>query len=236
MICVGLFSSGDLFPYLVAIDIDSWPKLTNRDKIIEEMKAHDIENIGIYLFTAGEVVWILFSLISGLSIANTGLLVTIAGPLVIILTGFALIRVEYGRLRAVLHSQQHEVYIRTYYYHNNNSPDDITSPEEHHQTGGGGDVGGGGCGSGELKSSVFLQVDGWQLFLAVTTSTALIAVGVRFAPSEKWALWMGLAIMTELVMRLVLEALWRKTDFGRLPPRWLARQTWWNSEHVVETL
>lgn len=243
MICVGLFSSGDLFPYLVAIDIGSWPKLTNRDIIIEEMKAHDMENIGIYLFTAGEVVWIPFSLLSGLSIANSGLLVTIAGPLLIILTRFALIRVEYRRLRAVLHSEQREMYIRTYYYHNNNSPDDIASPglpEEHHQTGGGGggggDVGGGGCGSGKLKSSVFLQVDGWQLFLAVATATALIVVGVRFAPSQKWALWMGLAILTELVMRLVLEALWRKTDFGRLVPRWLARQTWWNSEHVVETL
>lgn len=79
---------------------------------------------------------------------------------------------------------------------------------------------------------MFLQVDGWQPFLAVATATALITVGVRFATSQKWALWMGLAILTELVMRLVLEALWRKTDFGRFVPHWLARQTWWNSEYV----
>lgn len=40
------------------------------------------------------------------------------------------------------------------------------------------------------------------------SATALIVVGVRFATSKKWALWMGLAICTELVMTLVLELLW----------------------------
>lgn len=243
MICVGLCSSGDIFSLLIASDIGSWPKLTNRDKVLEEMKAHDIENIGIYLFTAGIVVWFPFSLLSGLSIVNTGLLITLAGPLLVVLTRLVLVWAEYTRLRAVLYSQRHEMYIRTYYYHNNNNSDDIPSPglpEEHHQTaGGGGDVGGyvGGCvGGDKLKSSVFLLVDSWQLFLAVATATALIIVGVRFATSQKWALWMGLAILTELVMRLVLEALWRKTDFGRLVPRWLARQTWWNGEYVAETI
>lgn len=214
----------------MAIDIGSWPKLTNRDKVLEEVKAHDIENIGVYLLTAGFVVWFPFSLLSGLSIANTGLDITLAGPLLILLTRSALILAEYIRLRAVLYSKQHEMYIRTYYHHNN--PDDIASPglpEEHHQTVG--DVGGGNI----LKSSVFLQFDGWQLFLAVATATALIIVGVRFATSQKWALWMGLAILTELVMRLVLEALWRNTEFGRLVPRWLARQTWWGGEIVAET-
>lgn len=214
----------------MAIDIGSWPKLTNRDKVLEEVKAHDIENIGVYLLTAGFVVWFPFSLLSGLSIANTGLDITLAGPLLILLTRSALILAENIRLRAVLYSKQHEMYIRTYYHHNN--PDDIASPglpEEHHQTVG--DVGGGNI----LKSSVFLQFDGWQLFLAVATATALIIVGVRFATSQKWALWMGLAILTELVMRLVLEALWRSTEFGRLVPRWLARQTWWGGEIVAET-
>lgn len=70
----------------------------------------------------------------------------------------------------------------------------------------------------------------------MASATALITVGVRFAASQKWALWMGLAICTELVMRLILDLLWRKTELGRLVPRWLARQTWWSSEHVVETL
>lgn len=124
------------------------------------------------------------------------------------------------------------MYIRTF-HHNNNNSDDISPPalpEDHHQTGNG------GGGGGKLKSSVFLQVNGWQLILAVVTATALIVVGVRFAASQKWALWMGLAILTELVMRLVLEVLWRQTDLGRLVPRWLAKQTWWNSEHVVETM
>lgn len=219
----------------MAIDIGSWPKLTNRDKVLEEVKAHDIENIGVYLLTAGFVVWFPFSLLAGLSIAKTGLAITLAGPLLITLTRFALVLAEYNRLRAILYSKQHEMYIRTYYH---NNPDDIASPglpEEHHQTVG--DVGGGsGSGGGNLlKSSVFLQLDGWQLFLAVATATALIIVGVRFATSQKWALWMGLAIMTELVMRLVLEALWRKTEFGRLVPRWLARQRWWGGEIVAET-
>lgn len=245
MICVRLCSSGDLFSLLIALDIGSWPKLTNRDKVLEEMKAHDIENIGIYLLTAGIVVWFPFSLLSGLSIANTGLLITLVGPLLVLLTRFVLVRAEYSRLRAVLYSQRHEMYIRTYYYHNNNNSDDIPSPrlpEVHHQTaGGGGDVGGnvgggGGGGGDKLKSSVFLLVDSWQLFLAVATATALIIVGVRFATSQKWASWMGLAILTELMMRLVLEALRRKTDFGRLVPRWLARQTWWNGEYVAETI
>lgn len=81
---------------------------------------------------------------------------------------------------------------------------------------------------------MFLQVDDWQSFLAVATATALIIVGVRFATGQKWALWMGLAILTELLMRLILEALWRKTDFGRFVPRWLARQKWWNSEYVAD--
>lgn len=189
------------------------------------MKAYDIDNISIYLFAAGICVWSLFSLLSSLSIANTGLLVTLAGPLSIILTRFALVRAENSRLKAVLYSQRHEMYIRPY-YHNNNNPDDNTSPElpEEHQNVGGG-----------LKSSVFLQVDGWQLFLAIAAATALIIVGVRFATTQKWALWMGLAILTELVMRLVLETLWRKTDLGRLVPRWLARQTW-GSEYVAELM
>lgn len=211
--------------------------MTNRHRIIEEIRVHDIENIGIYLVTAGGAVWLPFSLLSGLSIAKTGLFVTIAGPVLIVLARSALIRAEYSRLRAVLRAQQHEMYIRTYYYHNNDNndnADDITSPrlpdEHHHQTGSG------GLGRGKLKSSVFLQVDGWQLILAMASATALITVGVRFAASQKWALWMGLAICTELVMRLILDLLWRKTELGRLVPRWLARQTWWSSEHVVETM
>lgn len=208
--------------------------MTNRHRIIEEIRVHDIENIGIYLVTAGYAVWLPFSLLSGLSIAKTGLFVTIAGPVLIVLARFALIRAEYSRLRAVLRAQQHEMYIRTYYYHNNDNADDITSPrlpdEHHHQTGSG------GLGRGKLKSSVFLQVDSWQLILAMASATALITVGVRFAASQKWALWMGLAICTELVMRLILELLWKKTELGRLVPRWLARQTWWSSEHVVEIM
>lgn len=230
MKCVGLCFSGDSLTHL---DIGSWPKLANRENIIEEMNAYDVDNIGIYLYIAGFCVWFPFSLLSALSIANTGLLVTLTGPLSIVLTRFALLRVEYGRLNAVLYSLRHEMYIRTYYHNNISDENTIPAlPEAHHQTGG-------GCGgviSGKLKSSVFLQIDGWQLFLAIFAATALISVGVRFSAAQKWALWMGLAILTELVMRLGLETLWRKTDFGLLIPRWLARQTWWNADYVAETL
>lgn len=204
--------------------------MTDRHRIIEEIRVYDIENIGIYLVIAGGAVWFPFSLLSGLSIAKTGLLVTMAGPVLIVLARSALIRTEYGRLRAFLRAKQHEMYIHTYYYHNNDNADDITSPrlpDEHHRTGSGSLS---GC---KPKSSLFLQVDGWQLILAMASATALIIVGVRFATSQKWALWMGLAICAELMMRLVLELLWRKTELGRLVPRWLARQA---IEHVVETM
>lgn len=207
--------------------------MTNRDRIIEEIRVHDIENIGIYLFTAGYAGWLPFSVLSTLSIVKTGLLVTIAGPVLIVLARSALLRAESSRLRAVLRAQQHEMYIRTYNYHNNDNAVDITSPrldEHHHQTGSG------DLGRGKPKSSLFLQVDGWQFILAMASATALITVGIRFAASQKWALWMGLAICSELVMRLILELLWRKTELGKSVPRWLARQTWWNNELVVETL
>lgn len=182
------------------------------------MKAYETENISIYLFTAGFCVWSPFSLLSGLSIAKTGLLINLAGPLLIALTRFALMLAEHSRLKLVLYSQRHEMYIRTYY----NNPGDTGPAVPEHQT-----------AAGKLRSSVFLQVDGWPLFLSIAAAIALIIVGVRFA-TQKWALWMGLAILTELVMRLFLEILWRKTEFGRFIPRWLATQAWWNNEYVAE--
>lgn len=194
------------------------------------MKTYDIENIGIYLFTAGFCSWFPFCLLSGLSIVESGLLVTLAGPIFIILTRSVLIHADVRRLEAVL-SQRHEMYTRTY-HHNNNTLDDNTSPElpeDHHQTAGG------GGGGGKLNSSVFLLVDGWQLSLAIAVATALIIVGVRHITTQKWALWMGLAILTELVMRLVLETLRRKTGIGLLVPRWLS-QTWWGNEYIVPEL
>ena len=198
------------------------------------MKTYDIENIGIYLYVAEYCIWLTFCLLSSLSIAESGLLVTLAGPLFIILTRLVLILAEHRRLKTVVLSQQYEMYTRTYHY-NNNTLDDNTSPElpeDHHQTA----VGGGGGGGVKLNSSVFLQVDVWELSLAIAVATALIIVGVRHVTTQKWALWMGLAILTELVMRLVLEILRRKTDIGLLVPRWLARQAWWRIEYVAELM
>lgn len=82
---------------------------------------------------------------------------------------------------------------------------------------------------------IIIRLDGWQLSLAIAVATALIILVARLAATQKWALWMGLAILTELGMRLILETLWGKTDIGRFVPRWLAGQTWWSSEYVAES-
>lgn len=122
------------------------------------------------------------------------------------------------------------MYTRTY-HHNNNTLDDNTSPElpeDHHQTAVGGGV--------KVNSSMFLQVDVWQASLVIAVATALIIVGMRHVTTQKWALWMGLAILTELVMCLVLETRRRKTDIGLFVPRWLAKQTWWRSEYVAKLM
>lgn len=181
MICVGLWFSGNLFPSITCLDIGSWPKLSNRDRIIEEIKAYDIKNISLYLYTARFYIWFPFCFRSGPSIAKTGLLITVAGPFPILLTRVALSQAENGRLKAVLYSQWHEMYIS--YYHNNNS-DENTNPEltkghKNHQS----SVGGGG--GDELKSSVFLPVNGWQLCLAITAAIGLISVGVKLATTQK---------------------------------------------------
>ncbi len=198
-----------------SLDIASWPRLKNRREVIEQMKFYDLHIVGFYLVAVALCAWLPFWILSGVSIGKIGLFVTLIGPLSIAVIRAMCGWAEYHRLKSFLEVRAHDLYVRSY----DNGPIDVNPRLSDHKN----------TKRFNTKSSLFLQFAIWQLSLAMAAATVLIIVGVKFQRQE-WALWIGLAIPTELAVRLAMEILWQRTKLGRWAPSWLAKQSWWNDE------
>lgn len=71
-----------------------------------------------------------------------------------------------------------------------------------------------------------VQFKAWHVILAMIFAVSLVLLGA-LVPSQRWALWVGCAIPTEIITRLVIELLWRKTKLGNVVETWLKKRGWW---------
>jgi len=71
------------------------------------------------------------------------------------------------------------------------------------------------------KSSLHLNL--WELSIAVVLAVALIATGAKI-PAKAWLWWIGVTIFAEVVFRVVIQILWRKTRMGKVVELWLRKK------------
>ncbi len=74
------------------------------------------------------------------------------------------------------------------------------------------------------KSSLHLNL--WELSIAVVLAVALIATGAKI-PAKAWLWWIGVTIFAEVVFRVVIQILWRKTRMGKVVELWLRKKGKW---------
>ena len=78
----------------------------------------------------------------------------------------------------------------------------------------------------DLSTSSSLEFRVWELSLAVVIAVALISSGAKNS-SDRWLWWIGVTIISEVVFRLVIQTLWRKTSLGRNVKVWLKKKGKW---------
>jgi len=74
------------------------------------------------------------------------------------------------------------------------------------------------------KSSLHLNL--WELSIAVVLAVALVATGAKI-PAKAWLWWIGVTIFAEVVFRVVIQILWRKTRMGKVVELWLRKKGKW---------
>ena len=179
----------------------SWPQVRNRRETTgDEKHAYGYE---FYHYSMGSLifcVWGSFLILSTLSTLRTGNPTKVIGPCVIWVIRGACVFAEYTNSRNHLDRQVYRLYVQSF------------ASDEHNPKG------------NSIKWPP--QFKAWQVGLAMSAAIVLLAVGVR-CPGQRWALWTGLAIPVEIVLRLAIEALWRKMELGIVAERWLMKKGWW---------
>ena len=123
------------------------------------------------------------------------------GSSVAILIRIVYAAIELGRMRKLIDNRAYELWIQTF---------DESKKEQ----------------NDDLSTSSSLEFRVWELSLAVVIAVALISKGAKNSP-DRWLWWIGVTIISEVVFRLVVQTLWRKTSLGRNVKVWLKKKGKW---------
>lgn len=173
-----------------------------RDLIQGPLERETGETFYIYTgFALLFVIWAVFVLISAITIAKSGHLWTVGGPISMVCIRFGFAHAERKKAIKSMDSYTRSLYIQSFY-----------PPDHRPDT------------AGNAWSSV--QFQAWHLILAMIFAVTLILLGALVS-SQRWALWTGFAIPAEIITRLVIELLWRTTKSGNVVKAWLKKRGWW---------
>ncbi len=78
----------------------------------------------------------------------------------------------------------------------------------------------------DLSTDSSLRFSIWELGIAVLLAVMLVATGAK-TPARAWLWWIGVTIFAEVVFRLVIQTLWRKTRMGTAVKVWLKKKGKW---------
>lgn len=183
-------------------DVGSWPEIRNRRHLLRD--AREETGFEFYCYTAITValcIWGVAGVLASFNIAKSGHITSIAGPCTIVLIRAGFLLAERGMILDSLDRHTRGMYIQSF-APLEEGPDDASN----------------------TWSSVQFKV--WHVVVAMFAALVLLLLGA-IVPSQRWVLWMGLAIPVEISIRLVFELLWRKTRFGTVIKIWLKKKGWW---------
>jgi hypothetical protein len=192
------------------------------------MEENTSYGFSIYAYTWGIIIfcsWAPFCLAASLSIVNTGRLAPMAGPLAAVLIRGLVAWKELGKLRKFINHRAFEYYVHSFKpaaaaafsRHEEEDQNPTCSPKStildriYEKVS--------SSFSSPLSSSPSLQFAHLHLSAALLLGISSLVLGSRIQ-NQRWAIWIGAAVVVEVGVRLLVEAVWRGTRVGRTGRKW----------------
>ena len=187
----------------VRLDTTSWYQLQYR----RETTIQDDSTLGFNFYntagaTAMVIIWSPLFIVSLATSKPVKIHTTqFVGSCVAILIRMLYAFIELGRLRKIIDDRAYEMWVQSF---------DETRKEPVE----------------DLDTTSRLQFPMWDLSAAVMIAVALVAVGGKNV-HDMWLWWIGVTIIAEVVFRVVIQILWRKTSVGKKVKAWVKKKGMW---------
>ena len=188
-------------------DIESWPELSYprepRDDNAE-IPTYGDRFYRVFWAVLVCIIWFPFTLQAGLFVARGDYKSLSVELSVVIALRIAFCVVEYRTVKDFIDRQAHEQWVMQ--FRKSTVSNSIPSKK--------------------VKFRASWQFGVRAVALFSIAGIVLVVLGSS-RPSQKWAIWMGLAILIELGLRLTIEQVWRNTRHGEILKIWLKKKDWW---------
>lgn len=109
--------------------------------------------------------------------------------------------IEIGGLKRIIEDQAYEMWVQSFDETKSEQVEDLST-----------------------RSSLHFNI--WELSIAVVVAVVLVATGAK-KPAEGWLWWIGVTIFAEVLFRVMIQILWRKTRMGKVVKLWLRKKGKW---------
>lgn len=189
----------------ILLDLESWYDLRYRRDVVDldTMSRHGFRVYTIALASIFLLVWGLTYTVALLAVTKADRYRFLAGLLAaIVLRSMFLIFVDLKSLDDLVDREFYEEWVMSF-------QDSRDSNPQKYKT-----------------SRVSVQFKFEYIIAINLVAAGFIVLGVKLH-QDRWALWTGLAIIIELVLRLAIEAVFRKIQASRVVKIWLKQQGMW---------